>query len=157
MSLKDRYTWMKHYDFILIDLCSLILAFFIAYYLKFDNINIFVEPKWVSLFIVICCMNLFFMLLQGTYSGLLKRRYYQQFHREIRLFVSQIATICVVFYAFKIGIDYSREMIFTMFIVYFFLSQPLKYLRKKELTGELSFNKRVNIPNKVDVDLTIID
>ena len=141
MRLKDRYTWLKHWDFILIDLLCLIVAFFIAYYLKFDNINIFADPEWSALLNIIVCMNLFYTILHSTYSGILKRRFYQQFPREMRLFLSQIATICIIFYAFKIGEKFSREMMFTMYFLYFVSSQPLKYVRKKFLTKEFSFDK----------------
>ena len=142
MRFKDRYTWFKHIDFILIDLACLIIAFFIAYYIRFDNINIFSEPEWSALLNIICCMNLFHAILQSTYSGVLKRKYYQQFKREMKLFISQIATICILFYAFKIGIRFSRSMMFTMYILYFVISQPLKYIRKKIVSKELSFDKK---------------
>ena len=63
MRFKDRYTWAKHWDFILIDILCLIIAFFIAYYLKFDSITILVDPEWIALLITIVCMNLLFMLI----------------------------------------------------------------------------------------------
>ena len=136
--LKEKYTWMKHWDFILIDLVCLIIAFFIAYYLRFEDINIFSDPDWVALLVFICCINLFCMIVQSTYSGILKRRYYQQFQRELRLFLSQFAIVCIAFYAFKIGVNFSRIMTFTMYILYFAFSQPIKYARKKFLNREFS-------------------
>ena len=131
MRLKDKYTWLKHWDFILIDLLCLIIAFFAAYFIRFGSLNIFVEPEWVALLNIICCMNLFYAILNSTYSGILKRRYYQQFKREVRLFISQIATICVAFYALRIGMIFSRRMMFTMYFLYFVTSQTIKYVRKK--------------------------
>ena len=138
MKLKEQYTWMKHWDFILIDMLCLAFSFVLAYYLKFDEINIFETIEWGSLFIIICCMNFSIMVFESTYSGILKRRYYQQFRREIALIVSQVSIICMIFYAFKIGTFFSREMMFTMYFTYFVISQPLKYIRKKVLTGEFS-------------------
>ena len=147
MRLKETYTWMKHWDFILIDLICLMIAFITSYYLKFGDISFFLDLKWRSLFIIICCMNLAIMIFQSTYSGILKRRYYQQFRREILLFVTQIATICTAFYAFKIGTFFSREMLFTMYYIYFVTAQIAKYIRKKILTGEFSFKKKQKIKN----------
>ena len=77
MRFKDKYTWAKHIDFILIDLICLIVAFFVAYYLKFNTINIFSDPEWSALLNIIVCMNLFYAILHSTYSGVLKRPYYQ--------------------------------------------------------------------------------
>ena len=157
MRLKDKYTWLKHWDFILIDLVCLLIAFLIAYYLKFGSINFLVDPQWGALLIIIICSNLFFLILQSTYSGILRRRYYQQFEREVSLYFSQIATICVVFYALKIGTRFSREMMFTMYFLYFVTSQPLKYLRKKYLTGQLSLPKKRERKQKIIENTTCID
>jgi len=150
MSLKEKYTWMKHWDFILIDLVCLIAAFVVSYYLRFNDINIFNDIEWVALLAFCCCVNFFCMIMQSTYSGILRRRYYQQFQRELRLFLSQIAILCIVFYAFKIGVNFSRVMLFTMFILYFSFSQPLKYTRKKIINHEFS-RKREENQNVYDI------
>lgn len=142
MRFKDTYTWAKHWDFILIDIGCLFGAFLVAYYLKFNSINFLVDPQWSALIIIIICSNLFFMLLQSTYSGILRRRYYQQFERELNLYLSQIGIVCVAFYVLKIGTRFSREMMFTMYFIYFVTSQPLKYLRKKFLTKDFPFKKK---------------
>ena len=157
MRLKDKYTWLKHIDFILIDLLCLIIAFFVAYYIRFGNINIFVEAEWSALLNIICCMNLFYAILNSTYSGILKRRYYQQFQREIKLFISQIATICIAFYVFRIGIRFSRSMMFTMYILYFVTSQPLKYIRKKAVAKEFSFSKKEVEKEKIEINRTNLE
>ena len=163
MRFKDKYTWAKHLDFILIDLICLIVAFFVAYYLKFNTINIFSDPEWSALLNIIVCMNLFYAILHSTYSGVLKRPYYQQFSREVRLFISQIATICIIFYAFKIGTRFSREMMFTMYFLYFVVSQPVKYIRKKLVQKRFSVKKEeiVEKPNtnfnKNNTDLQVIN
>ena len=145
MQLKDKYTWMKHWDFILIDLLCLMSAFFISYYLRFDSLNLTSDLDWIALLVFCCCINFFCMIMQSTYSGILRRRYYQQFQREIRLYFSQIAMVCVAFYAFKIGVNFSRIMMFTMYILYFALSQPLKYTRKKILTEEFPHNSKKEV------------
>ncbi|MBR3511512.1 MAG: sugar transferase [Clostridia bacterium] len=97
------------------------------------------------------------MLLQSTYSGILRRRYYHQFERELNLFLSQMATICVVFYALKIGTRFSREMMFTMYFLYFVISQPLKYLRKKYLNGQLVLPKKKEKKKNIFENTTCID
>ena len=116
MKLKDKYTWIKHLDFIIIDLICLILSFIISYYIKFKSINIFVKAEWPILLTTICVINFVCMFWQSTYSGILKKRYYQQFQREFNLYISQIAAICVVLFAFKIGTQYSRQTIFLTYM-----------------------------------------
>lgn len=142
MSLKEKYKWLKHLDFILIDLFCLIVSFFNAYYLKFNTFNALEEQEWSTLFIMICFINLIVMFCENPYSGILRRRYYLQFRKEIALFIYQVATVCIIFYALKIGTIFSREMMFTMFLFYFVTSQPIKYFYKKILNKEFSILQR---------------
>jgi len=102
----------------------------------------FEDTEWSSLLVIICLINIVCMFLQSTYSGILKRRYYKQIKREISLLASQVATICILFYAFKIGAVFSREMMFVTYIIYFVASQPIKYLRKKYINKEYPFRDK---------------
>ena len=61
MSLKEKYKWLKHLDFILIDLFCLIVSFFQAYYLKFNTFNALEKQEWSTLFIMLCFINLIVM------------------------------------------------------------------------------------------------
>lgn len=158
MELKEKYKWMKHIDFILIDLFCLIFSFILAYYLKFDNWNFFDDPKWSSLFVVICLMNLIIMFFTNPYSGILKRRYYLQSRREITLFAYQVLSICFLFYVLRIGMNFSREMMLTMYAMYFVTSQPIKYIHKKIITKEIFWRRKNNIvENKDYTELVCID
>lgn len=139
MSLKEKYKWLKHLDFILIDLFCLIVSFYQAYYLKFNTFNALKKQEWSTLFIMLCFINLIVMFCINPYSGILRRRYYLQFRKECALFIYQVAAVCFVFYALKIGTIFSREMMFTMFGLYIVISQPVKYFYKKILNKEFSF------------------
>ena len=135
MHMRERYTWVKHLDFILIDLLCLMISFVVAYYLKFENFLMFEEQEWLSLFFIVCSINLILTLYINPYSGLIRRRYYEQFLREIPLLIYQVVIICIIFYAFKIGTLFSREMMFTMYFMYFFGAHVLKYIRKRIIIG----------------------
>lgn len=131
MHLKNNNTWLKHADFILIDLLSLMGSFILAYYLKFNNLNIFKIDAWGALFIIVCAVNLITTFYTNPYSGTLRRRYYEQFIKEIPLLFYQIVTICIMFYVLKIGTLFSREMMITTYFLYFMSSHFMKYCRKR--------------------------
>ena len=135
MHLKEKYTWMKHIDFILIDLFCLIASFFVAYYLKFESWNFYDEPEWSSLFVIVCFVNLIITLYLDPYSGAIRRRYYEQFLREIPILIYQVVIICIIFYVFKVGTLFSREMMITTYTMYFFVGHVLKYIRKRTIIG----------------------
>lgn len=136
MHLKNNYTWLKHVDFIIIDLFCLIISFIIAYYLKFNNFEVFNIEEWKSLFIIACAVNIIITFYLNPYSGIIRRRYYEQFVREIPLLIYQVVTICILFYVLKIGTLFSREMMFTMYFIYFILSHIFKYIRKRIIIGD---------------------
>ena len=145
MNIKRKSKRLRHITFNLIDLACLIVAFFLAYYIKFGNIDILINVEWPTLLVLMCLINIVLTIIERTYIGILKRRYYQQFKREITLILSQLAVISVVLFSLKVGAIYSRQIVFTTYLIYFLSSQMTKYFRKKFLTGEFSFSKDVKI------------
>ena len=149
MDIKRKSKRLRHITFNLIDLACLIVAFFIAYFIKFGTLNIFVSLEWPLLLAIICIINVMTSIIERTYIGILKRRYYQQFQKELGLFLTQLAVVSILLFLLKVGALFSRQMVFTTYILYFVFSQVIKYLRKKFLTGEFSFKKE---RRKVTVD-----
>ena len=47
MHYKGKYSWLKHLDFILIDLLSLLGAFILAFFMKFDHLIL--DTRWQSM------------------------------------------------------------------------------------------------------------
>ena len=161
MSDKEKYIKGKRTIFNLIDLLCLTFSFFLAYYIKFKSLNIFIKSEWSTLLIIICFLNIFCTFILGTYIGVLKRRYYQQFQKELLLFITQLSIVCVLLFALKVGDIFSRQMVFTTYISYFILSQIIKYIVKKFITGEFSFKKKesktVFKENTVELEFKCVD
>ena len=142
----------------LFDLLCLIISFITAYYLKFNSFVNFDDRNWSSLFIIMCAINLIVMFCVNPYKGIKKRRYLLQIKKEMVLFASQVALVCIIFYVLKIGTIFSREMMITTYFLYLISSQILKYFYKKMVTQEISFkNKNKNeVQNKSLKDLFCI-
>ena len=131
MHIKGKYTWLKHLDFMTVDLVSLLIAFTASYYLKFQKLNYFTNERWARLLIIVLLLNVMISLFVNPYSGIFRRSYYQEIIRAFQLTVYNLLATGIMFYLFKIGVYYSREMFLTMYIIYFFLSLVLKYIWKK--------------------------
>ena len=160
MSIKRKSKRLRHITFNLIDLACLIVSFFIAYYVKFNTLNIFVRIEWPILLSIICIINVMTSIIERTYIGILKRRYYQQFQKELSLVLTQVAVISILLFSLKVGAIFSRQMVFTTYIIYFIFSQVIKYLRKKFLTGEFAFKKekrRVTVKVKEPLEYDGVD
>ena len=142
MSKRRIYRGIRYIDFALIDVLCLIISFIAAYYLKFGLIVKFDDERWSSLFIIICAINLIVMFCVNPYKGIKKRRYLLQLKKEMVLFSSQVALVCIIFYVLKIGTIFSREMMITTYFLYLISSQLLKYFYKKVVAQEISFKNK---------------
>lgn len=128
----------KHADFVAIDLLSMVIAFAIAYAIKFGSLDFLDSAIWKGLLALILCVNFGCTLLTNPYSGIFRRRYWEDIGMGLALALESFLTICVIFYLFKIGEDYSREMLITTYSIYLLLSLFFKYLHKLRLLSRWS-------------------
>ena len=47
MQIKSKYSWIKHLDFMIVDIISLFASFLLSYRLKFGNVDFFGDEDWV--------------------------------------------------------------------------------------------------------------
>lgn len=147
MQIKSKYSWMKHIDFMIVDLIALFVSFLISYYLKFDNLDFTQNEEWTRYLFIILVLSLVINFFTNPYSGILKRSYYMELLRAFQLAVYNLLFATAIFYAFKIGADYSREMSFVMYGIYFVMSVVLKYIWKKLIvSGRIVINTTKKIP-----------
>lgn len=149
MQIKSKYSWIKHIDFMIIDLISLAIAFFLAYYLKFGNFSLSYGPKgiWTRYLILVLVLNVVVTLFTNPYSGILRRQFYWEIIRAFQLTTYNLLLATLFFYVFQIGIAYSREMSFYMYGLYFVISLILKFLWKKLLvSGKVVVKTTKQIP-----------
>ena len=83
MQIKGKNSWAKHLDFMLVDLASLLIAFFLSYYIKFGTFQL--RTNWPELIAIIILLNVVISLLVNPYSGIFRRRYYQEIRRSLVL------------------------------------------------------------------------
>ena len=140
MQIKGKYSWAKHLDFMIIDLLSLLGAYFLAYFYKFHSANIGTE--WKRYIVIISLLNVVIYLIANPYSGFFRRRYYHEIGRTFALVGANALCATLIFYVLKIGAAYSREVFIYTYLLYFFLTVVLKYIWKKLLIArKLPFSK----------------
>lgn len=141
MHIKSKYSWLKHADFIMIDLLSLIMAFVFSYKIKFGSLKQILSNKWLGLMIIVIFTDLLITLLVNPYSGILRRSFYEQIAKTGSLALYNFIVSCVLFYIMKIGVSFSREMLIQMYVCYFILALFLEYIWKKMLVGGVIHTK----------------
>ena len=133
MHIKGKYSWAKHLDFMIVDLAALLIAFFVAYYLKFSTTA--TNTEWRRFVVIISLLNIVIDLITNPYSGIFRRRYYFEIGRTLVTVLTNAILAVLVLYVFKIGANYSREVFFFTYVLYFVLTVLMKYAWKKLLTS----------------------
>ena len=147
MQIKSKYSWVKHLDFMVIDLISLFLCFLLSYWMKFGDLAFVENEVWVRYLFLVLVLSVVITLFVNPYSGILRRPFYMEIIRAFQLAVYNLLFAALVFYTFKIGIAYSREMSFYMYGFYFLFSLLLKFLWKKLLvSGKIVVKTTRRIP-----------
>ena len=141
----------RHLDFALIDVLALVVSFALSYLIKFRDLGFINSDSWMALFYIAALVNLVLCLVSSPYSGIFRRPYYEEIVRALLLTFYNLLAVGIIFYVFKIGTVFSRQMILTMYALYFLLSLSLKCLWKK-----LVLSGRVRLYNAKKIPLFVI-
>ena len=131
MQINGKYSWLKHLDFMIVDLISIILSFLAAYLFRFRSLDFADNSSWVAFLLIISLLNIMTAMFLNVYSGIFRRPYYQEIVRTLQLSLTNLVLTSMIFYMFKIGAVYSRLVFFGTFGLFFFVSNILKYIWKK--------------------------
>ena len=147
MRIKENYTQLKHLDFMIVDILSLVVCFVVAYRMKFGDFSFIQNREWHLYVLIIILLNITITFFTNPYEGIFRRSYYQEVIRALILAIFNFLVAAVFFYMLKMGAAFSREMTVWMYTFYFLLSLLLKYAWKSLLlTGKTIFYSTEVIP-----------
>ena len=134
-------------DFMIVDLVALFISFLISYFLKFHEWDFYTNDEWTRYLFIVLILSIVINFFVNPYSGIMRRSYYMELIRAFQLTIYNLLIASLIFYAFKIGASYSREMSFVMYGIYFVSSVLLKFLWKKLLlSGKVVVKTTKQIP-----------
>ena len=139
MQIKGKYSWIKHLDFMTVDLAALLLSFHLVYYFRYKTAAL--SPEWSRLLVIMGLFNLVIDLIANPYSGIFRRRYYQDIGRGFAVVAANFFCVMMVIYMLGMNEDYSREVLGCAYLLYGFVAMILKYGWKKLLTSGILSTK----------------
>ena len=89
-------SWMKHFDFMVIDIISLELAFMLAYILRFGWELPYTTKIYAILGVIIPIFHVFIVFFTEEYTGVLRRGYLKEFKAVLRHNCILIALLSVL-------------------------------------------------------------
>ena len=161
MHIKGKSSWIKHLDFIIINLIAVIVAFATAFFIRFRSFGFVDSPSWRTILVLMCLINLVVTFMMNPYSGIFRRPYYEDAIKLGFFTVYSFIIVSIFFYVMKLGAAFSRITIVLTFIIYYVLVVLLVFLRKRMLlSGKVKgFTNRKRrlfvIAGYKDIDTTI--
>lgn len=126
MYQKMTKGWMKHWDFILIDLLCFQASFLFIYMWRHGIQNPYTIGLYRNFAIVAALIQLFSLYFFSVYSGVLRRGYYQEFLGTLKHSVIITLLLSLYFFVTQIGGSFSRAVLIGTSTVYFTVGYLLR-------------------------------
>lgn len=122
MYKKSAQGWLKHIDFILLDLLCFQCAYLLAFRLRHGALNLYSFEVYKQVQIMASLLCLFAAIFMETFKDVRKRGYYREFAATIKQVV--VVTVLTAFYlvTVKDAESFSRIVLFLTGCIYFLLS-----------------------------------
>ena len=118
MYKKAAQGWLKHWDFILLDIICLQIAFIIAYFLRQGGSNPYADPLYRSEAISFILCQIAVVFFSQSYQGILKRGYYSEFTKTVKhVGMVMLLSMAYLFVTQQSG-DFSRIVLFITACIY---------------------------------------
>lgn len=142
MYRKNANGWLKHIDFMILDMICLQLAFMVAYFIRNGDIHLYNDFLYRNMAIIIELVDLMVLLIFGTLKGVLKRGHYQEFVKTLKH--ALIVCLLAVLYLFTVqkGVFFSRFILFLTIGIYLILTYIVRELWKSHIKKGVNTGKR---------------
>lgn len=143
MYRKDSERWLKHIDFIVLDMICLQLAYVLAYAISGYGFNPYAIIIYRNMAVFLELADLIVIFVYGTMKSVLKRGYYRDFVVTVKHSVMVGALAVLYLFMLQQGQKFSRLALILTIVIYLLLTYLVrelwkKFLRKKmEDGGEL--------------------
>jgi exopolysaccharide biosynthesis polyprenyl glycosylphosphotransferase len=116
MNQKKKNGWLKHIDFMIIDLICLQLAYIAAYFYRHHTIQMYKGTSlYTHLNILLIIINICYVLMRMTYKNILKRRVYKEVESVFIQNVVIWGVAMAYLYVTKQAFWFSRTVFLTSF------------------------------------------
>lgn len=133
--------WLKHLDFIMLDMVCLQLAFMLAYAVRMGSFNTFESEAYWHINVIMLLADVSVSFAFNTFKNVLKRGYYKELAMTIKHVCLVEAVVIVYLFTIQESVTYSRIVIYLMAILYIGLGYFPRILWKKYLQNEMAKTK----------------
>ena len=141
MYKKSAQGWLKHWDFILLDIICLQLSFVVAYYLRQGDGNLYSDHLYSGVAISFILCQIAVMFFSQSYQGILKRGYYAEFTKTVKHVCMVMLLSMAYLFITQQSEQFSRIIFFITAGIYLTIAYIARlllksYILKKNLTDK---------------------
>ena len=133
MYRKDSEGWLKHGDFIVLDMICLQLAFILAYAFRGYGFNVYGDILYRNMAIFLGFADLVVIFTSGTMKSVLKRGHYKEFVSTLKNAVIVGALAIAYLFIIQEGQSFSRMILITTIVIYLILTYAIREIWKNSL------------------------
>lgn len=133
MYRRKGSSWIKHVDFMLIDLLCIQISYVFAYMFRHGRILPYSESMYRTMAVVIVLLCVIVSLVSGNYSGITKRGYFREFIASIQYNTLVLVGTLVYMFMVQTSAIYSRITFMTMWGINIVLSWIVRIIYRKIL------------------------
>ena len=131
MYKKSAQGWLKHWDFILLDIICLQLSFIIAYHLRQGDGNLYTDHLYSVVAISFILCQIVVMFFSQSYQGILKRGYYAEFTKTVKHVCMVMLLSMAYLFVTQQSEQFSRIIFFITAGIYLVIAYIVRLLWKR--------------------------
>ena len=150
MYKRRSLKWLKHGDFLILDLICLCLSLMISYRVYYPNNDFWNIIIYRQAFISLILIDITVTYLNETYRNVLKRTNQKEFRISIRHWLLIFSIFMLFLFVLKQTSSYSRQILLMFFVTYTISSYIVRYLYKKFRINRSGNGKKLLVISTAD-------
>ena len=133
MYKRKNEGWMKHLDFILLDLICIQIAFISAYFMRYGFVNPYIDSVYRNMALFFFLADIVIIFISDAFHHVLRRGYYKE---AVAVFRNG-STLCLLsllcLFVLKEAALFSRIVFFAIWVIYMIMAFVLRIIWKNIL------------------------
>lgn len=131
--------WLKHFDFMVLDLVCLQAAFLVSYAIRHENgFRMYWNPLYLNVAIFLFLTDIALILLFSPFRDVLKRGYYLEFAATIKHAIKMVLLSALYLFTLQESEAFSRTVLYLTGILYVVFSYCVRLIWKRHLKQKMT-------------------
>ena len=145
MYKRESGGWLKHYDFLLLDMICLQIAFLLSFVVLGRWMNPYSHILYRKMALYLELADVVVVFFFDSFSGVLKKGYYRNFVTTVQHAAIVFSLSVLYLFLSKEGQLYSRLSLVITFILYIFITYAVRELRKREMRKQMETGSKQSL------------